>query len=126
MNNWSDWLSRVSVISYDVGFGCRQYTAFHPDYPGPVGVVWASLRSDGECQSANVIHSYTLPFYRRRGIRSLINKTIMEECEVITTPGGSDDGGLDFLKAAGYQYDPQRKDWFLTRNVSESSDVPVK
>ena len=106
------WLAKCWVTCIPVGFGVLQYTAFHPSYPAPAGVVWV-IGYGGKVPTADVLHSYTLPFFRRKGVRSLINEQLLKDYAVIRTSGGSKEGGAAFLKAAGYTFDKVRGDWFL-------------
>jgi GNAT superfamily N-acetyltransferase len=108
------WLARCWVQCVPVGFGVLQYTAFHPSYPAPAGMVWV-IGYGGDVPTADVLHSYTLPFFRRRGIRSLINAELLKEYSIIRTSGGSKEGGAAFLRAAGYTHDKVRGDYFLKR-----------
>lgn len=108
------WLAKCWVTSCDVGFGCRLYLAFHPEYVGPIGIVWTT-GSGGAVPTCDVWHSYVLPYYRRRGVRTLLNRQLLVDYAVIRTMDGSRSGGLAFLKAAGYTHDPVRGDWYLRR-----------
>jgi hypothetical protein len=113
------WADKLWVTWHDVGFGVRQYTCFHPDWMGPIGVVWV-IGVGGDADMAHVLGSYTVPTYRRRGVRTAIQQTLKAHFRLIQTWSGSKDGGEAFLKASGYTFDRRRRDWFvLTGKVTK-------
>jgi GNAT superfamily N-acetyltransferase len=105
-----DWLSKCWVTWVEVGFGCRQYMAFHPEYSSPVGIVWC-LPGTKETFAISV-YSFVLPFYRRRGLRSLLNQYILEHHAGIQTSGATEEGAA-WMTAQGYKRDKVRGDWYL-------------
>jgi GNAT superfamily N-acetyltransferase len=107
------WVEKCWVTWNDMGFGIRQYTCFHPDWCGPVGVVWV-IPVGGDADMLHVLGSYTVPTYRRRGVRTRIQAEMKKHCRLIHTwTGSKNEGGEAFLKSAGYTYDKRRKDWFV-------------
>lgn len=112
------WRARCWVTHTAVGFGVVQYMAFHPDFPSPVGVVWV-IGYGGKTPTADVLHAYTLPYFRRRGVCALIHEQLLTEYVVLRTGEGSKEGGAAFLHATGFTPDPVRGDWFRRRPGTE-------
>lgn len=108
------FLDKCWVPNYTIGFGIWQFTCFTPEFCGPIGFVWI-IPAGGQSNSAEVVHSYVLPQYRRRGVRTLINQEILKQFRIVRTWEGSKEGGEAFMKAAGYTHDPARGDWYLLR-----------
>jgi ribosomal protein S18 acetylase RimI-like enzyme len=77
----------------------------------PAGVVWTQYIGE---KAAYVAWSYTLPHYRRRGVRMAIHRAMAKQYQTITTGVGSDNGGQGFLKAAGFKWDKIRGVWVWT------------
>lgn len=105
------WLEQLHIAWYDIGFGVRQYTAMHPNYFAPVGVVW-TLPIGGKADMIHVLHSYTNPHFRRLGVRTAINKTIASHAisgrlshHPLSPPMYESNGN-------GYTYDKKRRDWY--------------
>lgn len=113
-----NFLDRCWVTWYEVGFGVRQYTCFHPGWQCPIAVVWISGTGDKH-HTGEILFSFTIPYFRRLGVRKLINKHIFDDFEVIRTPSGSDEGGMAFMKIHGYKWCDIQKLWYLERPKSE-------
>lgn len=107
-------LSSCWVERYDIGVGLWLYVAFTRKFVGPIGVVWG-IPIGSTPARFDVLHSYVLPFARRKGVRTLIQKEILKSFDVITTVEGSREGGAAFMKAAGYKHDPARAMWSLVK-----------
>lgn len=118
--NRTEFLSKCWVTWCEIGFGCRYYMCFHPEFIAPVGSVWCACQG-GRTPTADVLYSFTLHMYRRLGVRTLINKTLLEHFKIIRTTSGTKEGGMKFLKASGYKHDPVRDDWYLTREMAEKA-----
>ena len=90
------------------------------DWPAPVGTVWGrAYGSDehGAKHRFDVLHSYVHPRFRRRGVRTFINRQILESgwgSEVITTQSGTPEG-MAFMTASGYVREPTTGMLVLTR-----------
>ena len=109
------FVAKLRVESASIGGGCCQFSAFTPDMVCPVGIIWVTI-SGSEAPSAEILHCYTLPFMRRRGICSRITEAIFASgVETIFTSSGSDTGGMEWMKSEGFRFDRARRDWFLTR-----------
>lgn len=98
-----------------IGVGITQYTAFSPFHVSPLGFVWGH-HFGGDKATFNTLHSYVLPWFRRNGVRTLIEKEILEKAEVIIT-GGSSEEGQAFMKARGYHYDARLDQWSFVRSA---------
>lgn len=114
-------IDRCWVTCNGIGFGVTQFTCFSPIAINPVGLVWAVSMGPGNAGKSRVetYHSYTVPWARRQGVRTLINRKIFEDhgVDVITTQQGSEDGGLAFLRASGYRLDRATGIWSLTKRA---------
>lgn len=121
----ADWRSKCWVTWHSVGFGCRGYFCFHPEYAAPVGVVFV-VGTGGATPKADVMWSYVPPWFRRRGVRTLINEQLLKHYRVVTTGGGSKTGGLAFLKASGYVHDAVRGDWYLMKQSPAKAAAKAK
>ena len=111
------WLEDCWVTWVRVGFGVKQYMAFHPDFISPVGVVWIIEACGRKRKEASVIYSFVLPFFRRYGIRSLINAKLLDVYDLVTTPDGTAEGKA-FMRANGYTFDKARGDWYRKRETN--------
>lgn len=100
---WVTWGEPLQGI-YSLWVYCSNFT-------GPLGVVWGTYTggSKGVKRQFHVYHAYTVPWARRIGVRSLINKTLFEEWKVdlIITECGLPTGGRQFMAKAGYKKDPK-------------------
>ena len=106
-----------------IGFGMWIFAAFlrgkKHGWVAPVGFVWgvgcaAAAGTKGSRSEFMVFGSYVVPRWRRLGVRTAINKQILETYELITTSGGSPDG-RKFLKASGYTFVRDGNRWVLPR-----------
>ena len=102
--------------------GCWIYSAWHPDWIGPIGFV-AGLAGGDIFQ---VSQSFVDRRVRRFGIRTKINETIHQHFKVIQTWGGSETGGKAFMDASGYKYDPVRNDYILVRPKEKTKSARNK
>ena len=100
------------ITWYELDHGIIQYTCFSRHWTCPIGFVWGI--SAGRCFF--VMNSYVDPYFRRRGVRTLLNKQIHEHNKIIQTQTGTKEGGKAFLKASGYKHDRVRNDWILVRS----------
>lgn len=105
---------KLWVTWVDIPYGIRLFYAMHPDYVFPVGIVCGmAARGQHRTDTFHVMWSYTLPFMRRRGVRTRINQDIAKYFDIVHTWSGSATGGSQFMRAQGYTFDKQRQDWFL-------------
>ena len=119
MNDFELDINKCWVTWDIIGFGVTQFTCFCNEVSFPIGVVWTTMMGagNGKKKRCEISYSYIVPFARRKGVRSLINKCIFEDygSDVITTQDGSDTGGLRFMKASGYLMDKRTGIWSLTK-----------
>ncbi len=66
----------VWVEAGEVGYGCRQATAWKRGWPVPIGVVWYQAFGRDGGTLVQVAHSYVLPEWRRRGVRTIMHGAI--------------------------------------------------
>ncbi len=106
------WVERRAI-----GFGITQYTAFCRAYcrayPMPIGFVWG-VEFGGKRPVLHVWDSYVVPWARRSGVRTLINREIFRNNAAIIC-GARSKQGMAFMKARGYLYDARLDEWSLTR-----------
>jgi len=115
-NTWKPEIEKAWVTWVSIGFGQMLYACYVPNNPFPIGFAWGSAANhDGKYSSFHVAGSFVPTWARRRGVRTRINQAIFEHHYLITTVSGSKDGGLKFLKAAGYRYSKQTGLWYLRR-----------
>ena len=107
--------------------GILMYICFHPDVTGLLGFVWGipmfNQNNEGIFHTCG---SYVLKQFRRKGIRTLINNTILEHNKVIHTWSGSKTGGKKFMQASGYVFDKIRHDWFLIKGKKNGKRKTVR
>ena len=84
----------------------------------PLSHVWG-LVTGGEKERFETLHSYTLPFARRQGLRTLINDVIFDKLkvDVITSGDGTGEGGLGFMNSYGYQLHDPTGTWYVTKKM---------
>lgn len=107
LDHEKDWIEWVKI-----GFGFTLYILWNRNLPMPLGFVWGILATKNRFE---VFGSYVPVFARRLGVRTAINRQILENYEVVTTPGGSKTGALAFMKASGYRYAAKADCWYLRR-----------
>ena len=96
--------------------GLVMYLCYHSENISPIGFVWGlSIGNQKKEGIFHVLGSYELKHYRRKNVRTLINKTIMKHNKIIQSWFGTNTGGKAFMKASGYTYDKIRNDWYLVR-----------
>jgi hypothetical protein len=103
----------------DISQGVRQWTCYSRDCISPIGVVW-TLEQYSKVTATTIIEvldSYVLPRYRRRGVRTKIQECMLNRAErvVVRSTEGSKEGGEAFMRAAGYTYDRQRSEWYFIK-----------
>lgn len=110
-------LSGLWCDAKTLGFGIVLYACFAREFAGPVGFVWGIGMAAGNAGKSRfeVFGSYVLPWARRAGVRSALNKSIRESYDVITTQNGSGEGGEAFMCAAGYRMDRASGVWPLAK-----------
>lgn len=103
----------------NIGFGMLLYVLFARSNPAPVGFVWGLAIAAGNARKTRfeVFGSYVVPYARRSGVRSRLNRQLLEHWQVITTQNGSKEGGLKFMRAQGYRLDKRSGVWSLTRKA---------
>lgn len=79
----------------------------------PVGLVFGCVLGS---KTFYVGWSYTLPSFRRQGVRAAIHKAMVEwGYQRIVTGGGTTEGGMAWLRAAGYKWDAVGGMWVWTK-----------
>jgi hypothetical protein len=108
---WVHWCS--------IANGIFQLTVFCSGWVGPLGFVWGMMKgkNEGGRKIFEVAHSYTLPFARHMGVRSMMNDCLFKdhEVDVIITAVASEEGGRGFLMASGYTVDRTLGLWRITK-----------
>jgi len=102
-----DWIDMQAL-----GFGVAFYALFNRAFPSPLGFVWG-VTNGKNC--FDVWGSYTLPWARRQGVRSALNAGLLRAYGRVITTEGSKTGGLAFMKARGYKFEPNTNKWFLAK-----------
>lgn len=100
--------SEIVVNSHTTDGGLILWTARSRWQVLPLGVVWVQLFED---RAAYVIWSYTLPYFRRSGVRTAIHRAMAKRYHTIMTGAGTVDGGTQFLRRAGFKWDAIRGVW---------------
>lgn len=103
-------LNGVWCPCYNVGFGTRLYVCFAPAYPQILGMVWGNGYG-GKKTKFDIMGSYVLPWARRNGVRSAINRQILKDYDVLMT-GGATKEGRGFMNKDGYAYIKETDMWF--------------
>ena len=118
-------LARAFCEVVDFGFGLTLYALFERQFAGPIGLVWGFTEgcADGKSRKFRVYHSYVLPFARRQGVRSRLNDEIFKTHDIIVTCSGSENSGLDFIKARGYTLDEATQEWYLRKSVEAVAEA---
>lgn len=93
-----------------LGFGLSLYVLFSYDHPMPLGFVWG-VGSGGKRNRFDVYGSYVIKFARRRGVRTLINQTILKSYPIVMTQNGTRYGEA-FMRASGYHYNKNVEYWY--------------
>lgn len=97
-------IKEVYVSWAPLGQSVLLYTAWIPTFAAPLAFVWGNPKSTTPNKHVfDVYGSYVLPWARRQGVRSKINEQILKHYGVIITGSGTKEGGMAFLKAAGYK-----------------------
>jgi hypothetical protein len=101
--------------------GCRTIAVCIPSLGFPVGTVW--FRFDGN-RSIETLHSFVIEKLRRCGLRTALHKHLIwsyPTVRVVLTANGTDDGGEEWLKSAGFTRDKVTGDWKLSVNRRRAS-----
>lgn len=106
------------VLFTELENGVFQVYATTKNWHCPLAFVWG-LHTGGDANRFDVLHSYTFPFARRCGLRTLINDKIfiMFDVDVIMSGDGTDKGGLAFMKNYGYELHKPTGHWFVTQET---------
>lgn len=94
-----------------IGVGMTLYVCWNRYVGSPLGFVWGWSHSE----SFDVMGSYVLPEVRRQGVRTKINEHIFKSVPVIKTWAGTKSGGFAFLKASGYRFNREARQWCKSR-----------
>lgn len=104
------WVSWVQI-----GFGQMMWTLYVPNHIAPIGLAWG----DGHGKRFELAGCFVEPWARRNGVMTRINQTILSsgQFQSISTVVGSTgkDGGLAFLKDAGYAHNKELDLWHMSR-----------
>ncbi len=106
------FLSRCECRWHSLGSGNWLVACHHEAYMGPIGFVWGVFPTNNNFYVAG---SYVRHDCQRRGIRTFINKHLLEWYPIISTGQGSDKGGKQFLLASNYKYNKLLDQWFLVK-----------
>ena len=111
-NPWVTWT--------ELHGGVTQVYALCKNWHCPIAFVWG-LHTGGDAHRFEVLHSYTLPFVRRFGLRTLINDEVFKKVgvDVIISGKGTDTGGMAFMKSYGYVKHPPTGNWYVTKKMRE-------
>jgi hypothetical protein len=112
---WKPDVSKAWVTWTPVGFGVMLWMLFVPDFVAPVGLVWGTQHGGKRKLTFNTYYSFVLPGARRCGVRTRINQEILKTYDLIVTGSGTKQGGMAFIKAAGYRYNKELDVWSLQR-----------
>jgi hypothetical protein len=115
IEKWKPEIEKAWVPWISIGFGQTLYACYVPNNAFPVGLVWGQGTNHGKYSSFEVAGLFVPAWVRRHGVRTRINEELLKHYELITTVGGSKDGGLKFLKATGYRYTKNTGLWYLRR-----------
>ena len=118
---WKFKPSKPWVTWKVIGSGITLLYVFAENFTCPLAHVWG-IHVGGDKNRFDVLHSYTLPFARRCGLRTLINNVIFEKFQVgvIITTEGTDDGGSQFMKSYGYKRNKELGVWYITKEMRET------
>ena len=89
------------------------YILWNRAYSCPLGFVYGIPTGD---KSFEVYGSYVDSYFRRKGVRTFLNIEIQKRFPIITTATGSKDGGRQFMKARGYEFEPKTNKWFVCKS----------
>lgn len=103
----------VEIVCLDVGRGVKQYTAFYLHSQSPIGHVWTREDSTA-ARRVEVLHSYVMPWCRRKGVRTFIHERILKDADVIISHHGTKDGEPWMVKA-GYRWDAEWGCWVFKK-----------
>ena len=106
----------IQVVEIGLGGWC--YVLFDRGHASPLGLVWGLPTAPGRF---DVYHSYVMPWARRQGVRKRINEEIFKTFNVIATGKGTKDGGAAFMKAQGYKYNKELKNWYLLKPTKRAA-----
>jgi hypothetical protein len=115
---WKPELEHAFVTWAAIDRGQIIYILYVPNHMAPLGFVWGWISGEGRESTFETYGSFVSAWARRFGVRTRINRTIFEHVSTITTKHGSSDGGLAFLKAAGYKRDSNVHCWYLKKAKS--------
>ena len=108
-----------SVVKTELQGGITYLYVVAENWHCPLAHVWGIITA-GEKERFEMLHSYTMPFARRQGLRSLINDWIFEELsiDVIISGDGTGEGGMGFMKKYGYELHEPTGNWFITKEMT--------
>lgn len=104
LDHSKDWVEWVKI-----GFGFTLYILWNRDQPMPLGFVWGVTATEKRFE---VCGSYVPKFARRQGVRTALNRAILRDYKIISTPGGTKEG-CAFMRAQGYRFFREMDAWFL-------------
>lgn len=108
---WKPEINGAWVSCSRIGFGQAMYVLYVPNHNFPIGFVWGESVGKRFC----VAGSYVEPWARRHGVRTLINKEIFRTHIAISTVYGSEEGGIQFMKASKYKHSRLLDCFYLLR-----------
>jgi len=108
--HWSDCKWAPCVLRYEAVF---------PGFPAPIGIVWVKrigVRPKKKIiVQCHVLYSWTHPIYRRRGVRTAIQKSLFEGCDQILTGGAASREAKKFMEKQGYTLSQESNWWLLNK-----------
>jgi len=96
-------------VTWTMVNGMTMYVCFEKNYIGPVGFVWGIGCWDPP--RFTVYGSYIMPVFRRLGVRTFMNKTLLEHWDTVMSPNATG-LGKKFMQANGYAFDENINYWY--------------
>jgi hypothetical protein len=110
-------LSQAIVVENELIHGVSQFSLFIPTNTGPLGFVWG-IGTGGQKNKFEIHGSYVLPWARRNGVRTALNRHLLKKNAVLITDMGSAEGEA-FMQAFGYTYNEEMDKWVYIRAEGE-------
>lgn len=107
----------VTVLVTKVSDGVRLYLAYYGSTLAGFMNVWEN--HGGYIPNAAIMHAYTMPYLRRKGVLTQLFEKLKQDYKVILT-ANANEMSEPFLKKNGFGYSEQLGGWIYTANEGEA------
>lgn len=96
--------------------GIIQYTYWKDDSIAPVGLLWATFSKGRDNKDIGLLLNLMVAHWcRKQGIGTSLLEAMKEDCSVMISPDGSEEGGAETMKKFGFIFNDKVNMWVYSK-----------